>query len=476
MRYRAIRIPTYKLNIILVLFISSLLLIITNLYNNTLYTIGIIAIVSYVMFFSSWFYHYKVRINYYTIFLMFTFVFYFGQFFLMIIGIPMESGRTILDGLLPTDMLIKTGKLIINIMIILHIGVLFSTLNINKYNILKNSNTKFYDNYAFKRIALLIFIISIIPNVLLLIENIKITFTYGYGAIFQSDYYTLGGFNNILRFISLLTIPSFLMLLISYRGSKKLKIFYIFITVYIIMYFLSGSRLNGVLLLSILLLIKHYWYKPIKGRELIKLIIGMVIILTILSTISEIRNVIYISSDVKQVLGETIKDIIIKNPIFLSLEEAGYTFLATATVITYAPSVVPYQYGMSYINSIFMLFPNLFWAVHPAAATNTDIVFKGFLTSYGGIGSSFIAESYWNFGYGSILMALIFGILIGIITKKIAKFSWQQNPKMFYLAIYVAQICLFYVRSDTISFWRNFVYYGIIPLLLSSLITNKSKR
>lgn len=123
-----------------------------------------------------------------------------------------------------------------------------------------------------------------------------------------------------------------------------------------------------------------------------------------------------------------------------------------------------------------MIFPNLFWNVHPAAATNTDIAFKGFLTQYGGIGSSFIAEAFWNFGYGSLFIALIFGILVGTLTKNISKYSWYQNSRMFYLSIFIAQICLFYVRSDTISFWRNFVYYGIAPLLLTVLLSKDKKR
>ena len=156
-------------------------------------------------------------------------------------------------------------------------------------------------------------------------------------------------------------------------------------------------------------------------------------------------------------------------------EEAGYTFLATSTIVTYSPSVIPFRYGYSYINSAAMIFPNLFWDVHPAALINTDIVFKGFLTQYGGIGSSFIAEAYWNFGYVSLFISFIFGILIGILSKKMAIYSMFKNSKMFYLTIYLAYISLFYIRSDTVSFWRNFIYYGVAPLLLIRLFSQMKK-
>lgn len=469
-----------KLNILSTIFISILLLIFTNFYPNTLQSIGIISITSYIMFLTSWFIHYKVKINYYSLFLVFTYFFFFGQFFLMILGVPMESGRTILDGLIPVQMLIKTGELIINSMILLHFGVLVSSQNINRYNKKNNLDANKngihvqYGN-AFKKVSFVIFLVSIIPSFIILSQNFIITLTQGYGAIFQSERYTTGGFNNILRFISLFTIPSFLMMLVAFKDSKKLKYINVILVIYLALYFMSGSRLNGVLLLSVLLLIKHYWYKPIKYKESIRILVLSLIGLVILSTISEIRNALYVSSDISYLLRETLRNIVVRNPIFTTMEEAGYTFLATAAVVTYSPSVVPFQYGSSYINSLAMIFPNLFWDVHPAALTNTDIVFKGFLTQYGGIGSSFIAEAYWNFGYWSLFMALIFGILIGVLTKKIAKYSCYKNSKMFYLTIYLAQISLFYVRSDTVSFWRNFIYYGVAPLLLTGFLSQKKK-
>lgn len=479
MRIKLRTIPN-RLNLLITIFISLILLFFNNFYPNTLRSIGILSIFSYVLFLTSWFNHNKVKINFYSLFLLFSYFFFFGQFFLMLLGVPMESGRTILDELIPTEMLIKTGELIINSMVLLHFGVLISSRNINRYaekSYLDGESKGDPNDHGntFKKVSFMIFLVSIIPSIIILYQNFVITLTQGYGAIFQSERYTTGGFNNILRFVSLFAVPSFLMLLVAFKGSKKLKYINIILFVYLALYFMSGSRLNGVLLVSVLLLIKHYWFKTIKFKESIGLVVFLLIGLTILSTISEIRNALYVSSDIGNLLRETLRNIVVRNPIFTTMEEAGYTFLATATVVTYSPSVVPFQYGSSYINSFAMIFPNLFWDVHPAALTNTDIVFKGFLTQYGGIGSSFIAEAYWNFGYGSLIIALIFGILIGILTKKMAKYSLLKNSKMFYLTIYLAQISLFYVRSDTVGFWRDFVYYGIAPLILTTLLSQKKK-
>ncbi|MBU3197378.1 O-antigen polysaccharide polymerase Wzy family protein [Clostridium algidicarnis] len=463
------------LNLITTVFMGIIIIAFLNIYEQDLYSIGVISIVLYIIFFVSWFIQCKDIINFYSIFLLFTYLFYFGQFFLLLVGGNLDYGTTITSGILPYKILIKTGSFIISYMIVLHIGVLLSTFNISSYNN-NRSNTKSDLNKSilnnnFKKIGFLLFFISIIPSFIILIENIKIMATHGYGAIFQSVRYTSGGFNNILRFLSLFTIPSFLILLITCKGDKKLKFINLVIFVYLLLYFFSGSRLSGVLLLSTLLLIKNHWYIKISTKSIIKIIILTIVGMTALSLISAVRNSIYVSNDVQSLLKETYKQIIDNNPIFSAMKEAGFTFLATATVIAYCPSIIPYNNGMSYLNSLFMLIPNLFWDVHPAAKTNTDIVFKGFITEYGGIGSSFIAESYWNFGGLSIFIALIFGILIGSLTKKILKYSKEGNSIKFYLYIYIAQFSLFYVRSDTVSFWRNLIYFGITPIIMVILLS-----
>jgi len=471
-------------NIMLMIMVSILLLIIINFYNHNLYSIGILAIISYCMFFLSWWRHYKIKLNFYTIFLAFTLAFFWGQFILLLLGIPLDSGRVLLDGRIPYNKLIETGILILNSMFLLHLGVLFSTLKINKYNDLfyNNSekiNVNHKNNDSLKKVGYILLLISILPSFYVLFNNLIITMTQGYGAIFQSEMYTTGGFNNITRFLSLFTMPSFLMLFITCKNDKSLKYLTILFTVYLSLYFVSGSRMGGLMLLSIMFLVKHYWYKPIKIKEIAtKYIFIFIIGITLMSTISEVRNIFFLQDSIRGTFVDGVKNVFLNNPIFSILREMGFTFIATATVITYSPSVVPYAYGQSYINSVLMIFPNLFWDVHPAALTNTDIVFKNFYTQYGGIGSSFIAEAYWNFGYFSIILALVFGVIIGTLTKQMAKYAANRNTRMFFLVVYALQVILTYVRSDTITFWRNFTYYGVLPVIVAWLLSHfyKSSR
>ena len=470
------------LNILITLIFSSIFIVIIGFVELNLKQIGFMSILIYSMFFLSWFSCFKVRLNFYTIFLSFTYMFYFGQFLLLFLGVPMSSGRTIIDDILPYENLVNTSRFVLVFMIIMNFSVLSSSFNLHKYtpkiSIKHKTKDVLTSVYAhnFKKVALVLFIISVVPSFIILIQNILITFELGYGAIFKSDNYTQGGFNNILRFVSKFTIPSFIMMLISFKNDRKLKYIVFIICVYLTLYFLSGSRLNGVLLISSMVLIKHIWYSPITRKQGLILLVGALLGAIFLSSISEIRNAFYVSSDISQLIKDVVSGVLKENPFVLIFEEAGYTFLSISTVLTYSPSVVEHYNGMSYINSIFMLVPNLFWDVHPAAQINTDIIFKSYLSNYGGIGSSFISEAYWNFGYYSLILAILYGALIGFLVKSTFRNVSKNNFVKVYLAIYISQISLFYVRSDTVSFWRNFVYYGLGPLLVVYLLTLTSKR
>lgn len=460
-------------NFAITFFSCIIFLLFVNIANHTLQSIGIAACIGYTIFYFSWFIHVKDKLNYYTVFLTLTLLFYFGQFLLLLIGIPMQSGRSILDGRLSNDSMIKTGIFIINSMTFFHIGVLLSTLKKNTHeNTVNNRENAIPDEkelLVLKRAGLIILVVSIIPSISLLIDNIRISMSQGYGAIFLSEDYLSGGLNNVRRFISMFSVPAMLMLMIAYRGNKKLVIIKWLIFIYVGLVFLSGSRMSGVMLLISVMFILFYWYRPLGMKTIIKVLVLAVIVLLLMNTISSIRNSLFLEDDKSQAVIDGLYNSYKQNPLFLAIEESGFSFLSTGTVIAYSPSIIPYQYGMSYINGLWMLVPNLFWKVHPAANINTDIVFSSFLTQYGGIGSSFIAEAYWNFGYYSLLLMIAFGGFVGTITKKITEFSKKGQAVRFFFALYAGKIFLTYVRSDTVSFWRNFVYFGLFPILLAGL-------
>ena len=93
-------------------------------------------------------------------------------------------------------------------------------------------------------------------------------------------------------------------------------------------------------------------------------------------------------------------------------------------------------------------------------------MFKGFINLYGGgIGSSYIAEAYWNFGYYSLFIMLIIGFIIGRLNKMFDKAVIENNYLKIFMTTYIFTIISFYVRSDTRTFCRNFVWF-CVPMII----------
>lgn len=413
------------------------------------------------------------ELNFYLIFIVMSFFFFFGQHLIHLLGRDfINISRSILGERIPIDFLNQTGFFVIESILLLHLGYLLSNIFNNKRSTVNQS--LFTPQSGFIKVGLILFFISVGPTVYILVNNIMTTYYFGYGELFYTEYYTSGGFNNITKFISLFTVPSLYMLLISYKGTRKVNYIVLLIFIYIVLYLMSGSRLSAILMISTLILIRHLWFKSIERKEAVKYIFICITLLLLFTTISSVRNSIYLSSDPYELVSSALISIWNNNVIFSAIEEAGFTFLATATVITYCPSMEPYNFGMTYVNNILAVFPNLFWDIHPAS-TNTDMIFKGYFTSYGGIGSSFIAEAYYNFGQFSLLIMPIYGWLLGYLCNKTKRAVESHSIMTFYMCMYISSVVLFYLRSDTITFMRNFTYYAVIPCVLALIISSSKK-
>jgi oligosaccharide repeat unit polymerase len=140
------------------------------------------------------------------------------------------------------------------------------------------------------------------------------------------------------------------------------------------------------------------------------------------------------------------------------------------------PVPINHVNGETYFASILRIFPNLFWDVHPVAKVSVDSVFKAFVTPYGGIGSSFIAEAYYNFGYPSIIIMPIIGWLLYKLFIMMSRSALDNDIGKGFLSIYIFSFSLFFIRSDTTPFWRNLVYFGVIPYYAYLIIRNSLNR
>jgi len=164
----------------------------------------------------------------------------------------------------------------------------------------------------------------------------------------------------------------------------------------------------------------------------------------------------------------------IDNPAVSIVSEMGSSMGTIAYTVELVPSERDFDYGMGYLYALVTLLPNLFWDVHPSIARGTpaswlvETVAPSIARAGGGLGYSFIAEAYLNFGWlGPTLGMMLFGFAY------VAFWLWAEcargPAKLVAVACFVPY-CLFFVRADSTLLVRPFVWYCIGPYLLFRVV------
>jgi len=430
--------------------------------------VAIFGIFQYIWMFVSWFKATKNIMNIYLIFLALSFFFYLGQPILYLFNIEVTNVMSINTSPFTITQVNTTLKFLLRAMALFHVGASFTIEGVQVRNPVK------VNKKAMVAIGKLLFLISAIPAINFLINSLITTFTVGYANIFESDFVQGAGVDGgIPRLVAGFFDSSLLLLILGNIANPKRRTFWIgFSIVYSLLMVISGQRGSNVLFLISIVLLYHFSIKPFTKRQLLKFVwIGLSGIV-LLSLISSTRNMALSNIGFEQILTVMSNNNLAVN----LLGEMGFTLIACTTVMVFSPSAIPFNGGATYINSLLTLIPNLFWDVHPAAQGGVDQVFKSFLFQNSGIGSSFIIEAYYNFGYWGLLIIPMFGFIFGKMYFSIIKASRDENYLKLFMWLSIAPNLLWFVRSETITFWRNFGYYTVIPLIMVALYTALARK
>lgn len=129
----------------------------------------------------------------------------------------------------------------------------------------------------------------------------------------------------------------------------------------------------------------------------------------------------------------------------------------------------------AFVRSIYSVLPNFLNLEY----ISIDEVFSPYYTvTNAGCGASFIAEGYWNFGYFSVLFFIALGYVWGTLSNRFKQLcnSKYVKPENFFVIVYLMYYMIFLVRSESIELGRSFVYYAVIPILISKLLKTKTVR
>lgn len=423
--------------------------------HNVMVQIGIIALICFMLSFAS-VRLYKKRMTAFVYFIIFIYIFSFGQCFMSIVGSELkDSVFAVSAGFFSNDSLKKSSAFVLVCVLATCIGYIVTCSRKESRQIYFNYNCVDKEEKA-RIVGWILLCIGSIPTIIILYKDYIVLKTYGYGSTLEAP----TGIYRLLTIISGLFVSGLLLLFCFEKKHRKLL--YVIIVLYWVGQLAGGSRIAVFRTAIVFLLIEDLYLKKMtRKRWILAFVIGLSGVL-VLSLVSSIRNYLFISDSVGDLIVKSFQKLWENNFVSSAVNEMGNTQLINSVVIDKCPSEVPYNYGLTYVKMILAILPNIF----EISMDGVDATFTPFYTlTESGMGASYISELYWNFGYFAILISIVFGIFLSRLDYRFEKMcnNRDMNPAELFLLVYLLYYVIFLVRSEAIGVGRSFVYYGVLP-------------
>jgi hypothetical protein len=142
------------------------------------------------------------------------------------------------------------------------------------------------------------------------------------------------------------------------------------------------------------------------------------------------------------------------------LSEMGYSVMAVVYTMDLVPAVRDFSWGESYLTSLLAVVPGLTADRESEESWLTYMVSPETAAIGGGLGFSFIAEAYLNFGIGAPLALGLAGLCLGHFA------GWShaggRSGRLAFAACAIS-ILLFSARASSLSFVRRVLVLCVLP-------------
>lgn len=352
-----------------------------------------------------------------------------------------------------------TLALVAMCLISLHVGALLG------YRVpaarLTRTDAKNYSVTKARSLAAGLFLLGAVPTAITLVETVSVVNSQGYFALYQGIAPT--GIEAAPKILAMLFVPAALYLLaLSERRRSWVVLCVGSLAVYCLVTLYRGGRSPaGVVLLSTAWLFDCYVRRIPRG-----LLFGAVaILLIVFSGVGALRNLTGEQRTASRMLATAFESR--GESLVSSVAEMGSSMNVISHVLRLVPGVRGFDWGTSYLLSASAVLPNVTSGLHPAVASGTpsrwliEVIDPATARAGGGIGFSFIAEAYLNFGwFGSPPVMIGLGVFWGWLC------SWcehDRDPLKMALLAGATAMSLALVRNDTTGAFRSLVWYGFLP-------------
>lgn len=379
-------------------------------------------------------------ISAYSILILLTFIYCFGQIWLMGLGIDMEKSSFTLTHYKEGDIITAT---IVNLIFIyvINISALVSYKYIVRLINRKKAVKKEVENRK-KKALYYIGVILLVFSVCALTYNDlqQIIVALASSKNGYADSYLLGR-NNPLVYLATYLYPIPIFAILFSTGGKQMKKVAIMYGLGrpILMILFVGSRMSYMpMLVALMLYFSIYSKRKISSK---KILVGGILIAFLYSFVAATRNGI---SDITSIM-----DYITTNNIIVNiLQEMGGTAISMILLIVNLPVNLKFGFGKSYISSFLTLFPggNSFIG-ELDRYRDMGVLLNNYFHKGSGLGGFYIAEMYYNFGMFALLIAPFAGILFIYISEIISRKD-ESSPFMKMAGFYIFYIAMIFIRAQ----------------------------
>ncbi|MBO6576727.1 MAG: O-antigen polysaccharide polymerase Wzy [Rhodothermales bacterium] len=396
-------------------------------------------------------------LNPYGLFLLGSMPFHVGYAFLRLIN---QDHLIWLRGSVTEAQLLVTLAFVTGCYALLHFGALAVSAAGQKRDGLP---LPVFDGTRVYQVGWLLLAISLVPLLIRLKGSIDTVMSGGYSSLFEGGGRDPSGMPGIVALISEFYLPGVMFLL---AGSQNRRFGQVVALAALVLY--SGTYLFlGFRAFSLIPIAAFVWvwHRCIRRLPVFPVVAsGVGLFLIVAPLVRRVRDMAGADRMSLESIWQAYTGA--DNPVLSLIAELAGSVLTIAFTIELVPDVRPFEWGYGYLQALVNAIPIwempdaygyagswLAWHVTPQLAVG------GF-----GLGFSFMAEAYLNFGFlgGAVMVGLIGALVAG--AQKWADRAIDPARVAFIAAF--LPILIFFTRGESLSITRPILWYALIPLVM----------
>lgn len=436
-------------------------------YRTWLNLIGIFALFNIVLVL---YYQQKMSglcINIASIFIFLSYLFHFGQVFLLMIKpdyntyiVISEYSSENVEGLMYS----------LNIILLISFFSIVFTKNGKKYKgcLIRIKEMQPIEMRKAGRLIIIFTLPLFFYRIFISVNNTRI-----YGSYSAAYGVTVDLFSGVYGAIVSWLAIGFIFSLWACNNKKQSRRLYIFAMVVYMLSMLSGERMQATISICV---ISYCYFRDndykckthdISFKNFLKLMSMCLLLIVLLNTIVNVRdNGISLMSVTGYIFGGG-TDFVIN-----ALAEFGGSIITVTAACREIPVNIPFNLGLSYLESLCLIGVNiggLFNGILDNIAFTRSFVVR---FSYGG---SYIGELFYNFGQFGYLVAPMVGYIIGKLSVNMETLVRNKNYTKASYYIMVMYSLMSWVRGYANSLTRGIVWGAIMIFIVSNIIFSMKK-